>query len=175
MSAAAQHEWYFNSQPHEEADFTKRNDTICYNISTHSLTKRLTISPIFGFAFKVFQLTASRRGWLLTRLSFLQGHRISTHSLTKRLTNLEEKYFQGGIISTHSLTKRLTGWTIPPIGSITYFNSQPHEEADLLSGKIIRIYKIFQLTASRRGWHRFQNIPGITAVFQLTASRRGWQ
>ena len=33
---------YFNSQPHEEADFLRMHNNKQCNISTHSLTKRLT-------------------------------------------------------------------------------------------------------------------------------------
>ena len=36
---------YFNSQPHEEADFYNISQDLAYIISTHSLTKRLT--PLF--------------------------------------------------------------------------------------------------------------------------------
>ena len=58
-------DFYFNSQPHEEADKRrgKRDEAYC-SISTHSLTKRLTV---FISCFYCF--------WI-----------ISTHSLTKRLT-----------------------------------------------------------------------------------------
>ena len=77
---------YFNSQPHEEADGYGIRKTSKETISTHSLTKRLTI--------KVFVIH-----------TFLF---ISTHSLTKRLTVTQYR-----------------GYTMN-----TYFNSQPHEEAD---------------------------------------------
>ena len=100
-----------------------------------------------------FQLTASRRGWLpLQKHNFLWDC-ISTHSLTKRLTTGRRKMFKRRSISTHSLTKRLTdlkplkdlgdilfqltasrrGWLLWERKSwkVQYFNSQPHEEADL--------------------------------------------
>ena len=54
----------FNSQPHKEADNTIMFYYIHTNISTHSLTRRLTIKP--------FSLSANPC--------------ISTHSLTRRLT-----------------------------------------------------------------------------------------
>ena len=54
----------FNSQPHEEADIGQIGLDLVVNISTHSLTKRLT-------------MTRS-----CTRIVLV----ISTHSLTKRLT-----------------------------------------------------------------------------------------
>ena len=101
-------------------------------ISTHSLTRRLTlIFFITGFEFS-----------------------ISTHSLTRRLTihpvclyktveyfnsqphkeadwlKLKQKKLQFQI-STHSLTRRLTACTRWFCTCIVYFNSQPHKEADL--------------------------------------------
>ena len=144
---------YFNSQPHKEADEFLVSDTIAHfifqltasqggwrqmlccnpeysNISTHSLTRRLT--------------TNRRYLWKIWS--------ISTHSLTRRLT--ERRYFdaqtagfqltasQGGwllcsrsqgsasIISTHSLTRRLTGLYMECCGHHRHFNSQPHKEAD---------------------------------------------
>ena len=101
---------------------------------------------------------------------------------------------------------------------MSYFNSQPHEEADDRSCYIVVVVFlisthsltkrltclqfpentpwIFQLTASRRGWHRISDILNFSTVisthsltkrltvtgltrmmmntFQLTASRRGW-
>ena len=55
---------YFNSQPHEEADDTAIGFRCYRNISTHSLTKRLTaVNEEKMPVEKLFQLTASRRGW----------------------------------------------------------------------------------------------------------------
>ena len=54
----------FNSQPHEEADSFRSFGSYGVKISTHSLTKRLTI---------IFSQLYSWKA-------------ISTHSLTKRLT-----------------------------------------------------------------------------------------
>ena len=59
---------YFNSHPHEEDDIL---DTVQNNdekISTHILTKRMTY-PIQHLPNQnSFQLTSSRRGWLLRRI-----------------------------------------------------------------------------------------------------------
>ena len=55
---------------------------------------------------------------------------ISTHSLTKRLTKFEITSATSIGISTHSLTKRLTGFPGLHKPFKSYFNSQPHEEAD---------------------------------------------
>ena len=76
--------WYFNSQPHKEADSPNSTTYNCctistrsltrrltqeasdyvlqYYISTHSLTRRLTAGPLFCLPEKEFQLTASQGG-----------------------------------------------------------------------------------------------------------------
>ena len=41
--------WYFNSQPHKEADEYSKGDIIETIISTHSLTRRLTEKQGFLF------------------------------------------------------------------------------------------------------------------------------
>ena len=57
-----------------------------FQISTHSLTRRLTLQVS----------------------SFRYRCNISTHSLTRRLTLIERYCRSGECISTHSLTRRLT-------------------------------------------------------------------
>ena len=99
---------------------------------------------------------------------------ISTHSLTKRLT-IENFYnLQRTGISTHSLTKRLTHQVNIYFFFLFYFNSQPHEEADAIRKYENNNYRLFQLTASRRGWHSKVVCCCAIFIFQLTASRRGW-
>ena len=99
-------------------------------------------------------------------------------------------------ISTHILTKRMTGKIQESSGRYIHFNSHPHEEDDLRSVQNLHIFRLFQLTSSRRGWLRFRchigtwkristhiltkrmtiAICSATAesLFQLTSSRRGW-
>ena len=60
---------YFNSQPHKEADKKERMVVAEADISTHSLTRRLTQYQIFPNLFR----------------------QISTHSLTRRLTAISDK------------------------------------------------------------------------------------
>ena len=102
-------------------------------ISTHSLTRRLTLSIIFFFRFVT----------------------ISTHSLTRRLTVSGCIHFWRSMnfnsqphkeadqnatsapiitrqISTHSLTRRLTQNSWIDDRQQVHFNSQPHKEADHL-------------------------------------------
>ena len=62
----------------------------------------------------------------------ISGLNISTHSLTKRLTEIFRGGRRGMNISTHSLTKRLTLFRLYSDLEAINFNSQPHEEADLL-------------------------------------------
>ena len=120
-------------------------------ISTHSLTRRLTIIDI----------------------KFTATYNISTHSLTRRLTSRELQQLQWKVyfnsqphkeadgntkliklirnISTHSLTRRLTGLLICHQVIVLDFNSQPHKEAD---DPILTNYVdggSFQLTASQGG------------------------
>ena len=125
--------------------------TVC--ISTHSLTKRLT-EPLIP-AVPVLQIISTHS--LTKRLTVHYIYRtsikcISTHSLTKRLTMMYLIVTSEQEISTHSLTKRLT-WQ--------------HTKNN--------ISVIFQLTASRRGWPGIIFLPRKEVTFQLTASRRGWR
>ena len=105
---------HFNSQPHKEADLFLHTRIPLDNISTHSLTRRLTYLTLTGIH-------------LLS---------ISTHSLTRRLTSdvINNQIYE--VISTHSLTRRLTVSTIIFPSDLRYFNSQPHKEADCNRGKL---------------------------------------
>ena len=60
---------YFNSHPHEEDDYMFFSFIICMRISTHILTKRMTLTPVI--------------------LSYASN--ISTHILTKRMTAILNK------------------------------------------------------------------------------------
>ena len=53
---------YFNSQPHKEADFRHIEYIESQNISTHSLTRRLTEPIVAVGMYDIFQLTASQGG-----------------------------------------------------------------------------------------------------------------
>ena len=188
---------HFNSQPHEEADADLLAGTISTNISTHSLTKRLTtIFLLFRLCSMYFNSQPHEEADLpecKVRLLAI----ISTHSLTKRLTATRWKNGSIFAISTHSLTKRLTRTDRYIWFAVKHFNSQPHEEADqqLIVGGLRIIISTHSLTkrltsakpAEVHGstWH-FNSQPHeeadettsasgkATIVFQLTASRRGW-
>ena len=99
---------YFNSQPHEEADLSAYNTLIQGCISTHSLTKRLTILPRFGW-------------W---------NQAISTHSLTKRLTKAFCEAYPEKLNFNSQPHEEADSCFIRCRPRYRYFNSQPHEEAD---------------------------------------------
>ena len=100
--------FYFNSHPHEEDDDSLRLLNCHADISTHILTKRMTITAVF------FQKTTDISTHILTKRMtvFLIGRHtnegISTHILTKRMTKGITVGSTVTIISTHILTKRMT-------------------------------------------------------------------
>ena len=120
-------------------------------ISTHSLTRRLTL-------------------WLsLSRLRIY----ISTHSLTRRLTHSLVNIVFAICISTHSLTRRLTYFAPEKLQKNQHFNSQPHKEADDFLCPM-KTFCVFQLTASQGGWQSMKWPDTSGKAFQLTASQGGW-
>ena len=145
---------HFNSHPHEEDDEDMVNMWIWItSISTHILTKRMTVYHAFWIPRCIFQLTSSRRGWLLNPYYQALGINISTHILTKRMTDslFCQDFF------------------------VFYFNSHPHEEDDKNRKFYERGLVSFQLTSSRRGW-RVKDVETVNQlIFQLTSSRRGWR
>ena len=166
------------------------------DISTHSLTRRLTrliISYLPVFDISTHSLT--RRLTVLTTATVPQQY-ISTHSLTRRLTEIWRKVKMLSQISTHSLTRRLTifrSYTII-VRWISTHSLTRRLTAMLASSDVATL---FQLTASQGGWrHRnvlsaynfisthsltrrltdnFLWVTFILEVFQLTASQGGWR
>ena len=123
---------YFNSQPHEEADYYGTGCGQVLNISTHSLTKRLTSYLKYTIRFQTFQLTASRRGWQsITNILILH----SSFQLTASRRGWLSFYRRAKKALQFQLTASRRGWRII-------------ENYYLLK-------KVFQLTASRRGWRQF--------------------
>ena len=142
---------HFNSQPHEEADVLFRWFRPRFSISTHSLTKRLTI-------------------WHGSKQSRIY---ISTHSLTKRLTscklptNTSKWHFNS---QPHEEADRRGGkWR----SCTQHFNSQPHEEADFGTMFVLRFLKYFNSQPHEEADERNEKKCTNRSIFQLTASRRG--
>ena len=100
---------HFNSHPHEEDAPLPRLYIHRSVISTHILTKRMTMF------------------WL----NSMDVEFISTHILTKRMTILLVVQIIAITISTHILTKRMTGTRQKDNRYRNYFNSHPHEEDDV--------------------------------------------
>ena len=121
---------HFNSHPHEEDDLRLSDCCLICGISTHILTKRMTIVPVYiVIPVESFQLTSSRRGWRKQLWRDLRTIHFNSHpheeddprSNTVELSN-----------ATFQLTSSRRGW--PTWGKRTrrkkHFNSHPHEEDD---------------------------------------------
>ena len=110
------------------------NETIKFEelgISTHSLTRRLTVAEACGSPDGKYFNSQPHKEADGNRAYMPMYHaEISTHSLTRRLTLLLRETLRFYYISTHSLTRRLTHPFHSPSSCPVYFNSQPHKEAD---------------------------------------------
>ena len=167
--------YHFNSQPHEEAD------SVCITIITlkryfnsqpHEEADGSSSCTLSGIL--IFQLTASRRGWPLEELRAeiekifqLTASRRGWH-WWRHLSWHWMKYFNSQPHEEADIDADRFEFCV------IYFNSQPHEEADHRRSWHFFSRK-FQLTASRRGWLAFFDRIPTTVLFQLTASRRGWR
>ena len=99
---------YFNSQPHEEADGPKNPTLFFYVISTHSLTKRLTLYVSL---------------WVLCQKHFnSQPHEEADWAINRELIKHTDFNSQ-----PHEEADFCHNFFTP---FISHFNSQPHEEAD---------------------------------------------
>ena len=99
---------HFNSHPHEEDDDV--NDSVLpkFVFQLTSSRRGWLIQDVTKELKEIFQLTSSRRGW--RRCCFWRIFRcdISTHILTKRMTVVMLPHVNYSAISTHILTKRMT-------------------------------------------------------------------
>ena len=147
------HHFHFNSHPHEEDDYSCTKYETCNVISTHILTKRMTMSFLPFAAIRIISTHILTKRMTYTSifnilieyyfnshpheeddgiLPFLRktGEGISTHILTKRMTLRTARRYCVVSISTHILTKRMTVRSIRRRTWFLYFNSHPHEEDD---------------------------------------------
>ena len=110
----------------------------------------MTILYIWSDMNKIFQLTSSRRGWLLSNhphrfLEYFNSHPHEEDDSIRRLFGLYTN------ISTHILTKRMTFWG-------THDICRYHISTHILTKRMTDLYDHlhhlleFQLTSSRRGW-----------------------
>ena len=190
---------YFNSQPHEEADKKALKANFDdYIISTHSLTRRLTL---VNMSLKKINLHFNSQPH--EEADYLSGNQKTTlnlFQLTASRGGWQSPDAADNCFCTFQLTASRGGWrgichkALPPH---KHFNSQPHEEADRKCCQFLSNLVTFQLTASRGGWQcsvtlleeisHFNSQPHEEAdaevcsnsvgqyVFQLTASRGGWR
>ena len=143
---------YFNSQPHKEADLPVEGRWYCDYISTHSLTRRLTLC----------NASAESIG------------SISTHSLTRRLTGCT-----GGIaldgINFNSQPHKEADSCIITLWDIYLFQLTASQGGWPCHENMARMCVAFQLTASQGGWRAISLSTVLICSFQLTASQGGWQ
>ena len=143
-------------------------------ISTHILTRRMTVSLWNRHTLSVFQLTSSQGGWPIASLNSVS-------------------------LSVFQLTSSQGGWQgfIFILMESEYFNSHPHKEDDLTSHTDRNQLIIFQLTSSQGGWLAPTKVnfgelaisthiltrrmtsgrrrTSVLKLFQLTSSQGGWQ
>ena len=102
---------YFNSHPHEEDDSIDAYIPTVIYISTHILTKRMTL-PLLICLFHLFHFNSHPH---------------------EEDDGISQWKFNGINISTHILTKRMTHWIMLRLRQTWYFNSHPHEEDDKIA------------------------------------------
>ena len=141
-------------------------------ISTHSLTRRLTWRTQQLMRRKHFNSQPHKEADIYLREPCGDGS-ISTHSLTRRLTYDWMDQSVRDAISTHSLTRRLTfHFFLIPL-NFFHFNSQPHKEADGKDNLYTDKIRYFNSQP-----HTEADSSGSVAIipvrtFQLTASQGG--
>ena len=80
--------------------------------------------------FLPFQLTSSRRGWLITWLFPIICFKFQLTSSRRGWLRSAWTIWGRWTISTHILTKRMTYLSAPTTVIFNHFNSHPHEEDD---------------------------------------------
>ena len=135
---------YFNSQPHEEADGLPLLTDL--PVSVFQLTaSRGGWQPLFVFISipQIFQLTASRGGWLSAFMPRMIDDIFQLTASRGGWPCSLRVDVLASYISTHSLTRRLTKKQQKHVDRVRYFNSQPHEEADLLKQVRLIYFRYF--------------------------------
>ena len=106
-------------------------DTNGVQISTHSLTRRLTQSTIIDLHYRGnFNSQPHKEADHKSHKHRKNAH-ISTHSLTRRLTMLKSARSAGRNYFNSQPHKEADVRKLDHSRSFRYFNSQPHKEADL--------------------------------------------
>ena len=100
----------FNSHPHEEDDGSTSFSYPTLIISTHILTRRMTMKVENHYTFMIFQLTSSRGGWHHSYAQKFFHIYFNSHPHEED-DDSDNQYITLPNISTHILTRRMTrGW-----------------------------------------------------------------
>ena len=177
---------------------TQQNTTIWSigGISTHILTKRMTVQCDLCKSSGVFQLTSSRRGWHPNPWKNMTR---SIFQLTSSRRGWPTNTASSALNKAFQLTSSRRGWRwrILQLCSCDYFNSHPHEEDDRFEssplialihfnshpheeddnveviGNMITDISTHILTKRMTEDRDCNNF--FLFIFQLTSSRRGWR
>ena len=142
---------YFNSHPHEEDDSLIQNREWWIYISTHILTKRMTITLGPNCAGNGISTHILTKRMTTETEQEAQSRMISTHILTKRMTADELRKVKMQVISTHILTKRMTPRK-DNARIIFHISTHILTKRMTLTASVLIPSIVFQLTSSRRGW-----------------------
>ena len=164
-----------------------------FDISTHILTKRMTIFSMASSSALIFQLTSSRRGWLRFDAGNHGAQHFNSHPheedddqgickktdcITFQLTSSRRGwhivYDLKTLIKEFQLTSSRRGW-LQMIGydkDQKHFNSHPHEEDDMAFSRLFLTSFSFQLTSSRRGWHWSGSVEGVWNISTHILTKR---
>ena len=124
---------HFNSQPHEEADnhiHIVLNEHGIFQLTASRGGWRMGDMKI-GMT-ETFQLTASRGGWPKAQVYLVSTYQFQLTASRGGWQCLGWMRGERNDISTHSLTRRLTVLWRLVRQKYLHFNSQPHEEADII-------------------------------------------
>ena len=188
---------HFNSQPHKEADPITYKTRASHYISTHSLTRRLTLLCFAGSRtlmyfnsqphkeadrdltktkekFETFQLTASQGGWRWFVRQSNDCEYISTHSLTRRLTPITHKTHVSHYISTHSLTRRLTVSYWKCFHGCSISTHSLTRRLTKCCSSVITFSRYFNSQPHKEADGKQHQKEHCQRIFQLTASQGGW-
>ena len=144
------------------------------DISTHSLTRRLTRSVFLLPEATRFQLTASQGGWPTNFYAFTPSEFISTHSLTRRLTMKWRYVWSLSIYFNSQPHKEADPLSARSSSATVYFNSQPHKEADRATGHYTEHWAYFNSQPHKEADGISHSLQFPQLIFQLTASQGGW-
>ena len=121
---------HFNSHPHKEDDIVVSYTSCKIHISTHILTRRMTVCLNHRQKRRNFNSHPHKEDDRTSQKSNALSTVISTHILTRRMTAQKQAVRAVIFISTHILTRRMTSYSSNLDCPGANFNSHPHKEDD---------------------------------------------